>query len=266
MPRRPDTPLHPQLYTASDAGASPGGEADGPARPKRLGRRAGDASRREQVYGELRRRILIGEFPARTRLAEERLATLLEVSRTPVREALVRLHADRLLHRHPDGGYEVAEPDLADLRDLYELRVTLEVRGLTRALEGRKHDLSQLEPLRDHWRALRADTPEPDSRFVEQDEAFHTALNRASGNLALTETLTGVNARIRPVRMYDFLTADRIEETITQHLEIVEAVLAEDIPEALQALRRHVGVSLEVVERRAEHAITQMALMRGRRP
>ncbi|MFN8076588.1 MAG: GntR family transcriptional regulator [Kineosporiaceae bacterium] len=265
MPHQPDTPLHPPLYTTADAESSP---APGPtSRPARAGRdrRANNASRREQVYGELRRRILVAEFPARTRLAEERLAALLEVSRTPVREALVRLHADRLLRRHPDGGYEVAEPDLADLRDLYELRVTLEVRGLTRALEGRKHDLSQLEPLRDHWRRLRADTPDPDSRFVEEDEAFHTTLNRASGNLALTETLTGVNARIRPVRMYDFLTSDRIEETISQHLEIVEAVLAEDIPEALQALRRHVGVSLEVVERRAEHAITQMALMRGRR-
>lgn len=223
--------------------------------------------RRDQVYGELRRRILVGEFPTRTRLGEERVAALLGVSRTPVREALVRLFADRLLYRHDDGGYVVAEPDLSDLRELYELRVTLELRGLTRALEvGVSHDLAVLEPLRDRWRALKAAPPAPDSRFVEVDESFHVALSRAAGNRALTETLQAVNARIRPVRMYDFLTADRIEATATQHLGIVEAVLAGQLPEAVTRLRAHVGGSVEVVRHRAERAIAQMALRRGRQP
>jgi len=238
------------LYTTSDTS---------PHTPAKL--------RRDQVYGELRRRIMLGEFPLRSRLAEERLAALLGVSRTPVREALVRLHADGLVERGPDGGYLVAQPDLRDLRDLYELRVTLELRGISRAMEPgvRGHDPAILEPLRDQWRAMRDDQPEPDPQFVLVDEDFHVTMSRASGNEVLTSTLASVNARIRQVRMYDFLTADRITLTILQHLEIVEAVLAGRLDEALTAMRRHVGESMDVVERRAAHAITQMALNRGRR-
>ncbi|MBO4274492.1 FCD domain-containing protein [Microbispora triticiradicis] len=223
--------------------------------------------RREQVYGELRRRLMLGEFAIRSRLVEERIAALLEVSRTPVREALVRLLADGLVERGQDGGYYVAQPDLHDLRDLYELRVTLELRGISRALEPavRGHDPAVLEPLRDQWRALRDDQPEPDPQFVVMDEDFHVTMSRASGNAALTSTLASVNARIRAVRMYDFLTADRITLTILQHLEIVEEVLAGRLEDALTAMRRHVGESMDVVERRAARAITQMALNRGRR-
>jgi DNA-binding GntR family transcriptional regulator len=225
------------------------------------------ALRSERVYRELRRRVLMGLFNARDRLVEEKIATLLSVSRTPIREALVRLHADRLVDRYADGGYYVAVPDLAGLRDLYELRITLELRGLTRALEEPtyRHQTSVLEPLRDRWRRLRYDAPAPDAAFVEVDESFHVALSRSSGNHAITDMLETVNARIRPVRMHDFLTEDRIRLTIDQHLEIVEPVLIGEIDTAVQRLHRHVGESMEVVERRAARALTQMAL-RGRVP
>jgi DNA-binding GntR family transcriptional regulator len=211
--------------------------------------------------------VLLGVFPTRERLAEERVADMLGVSRTPVREAMARLHAERLLHRYADGGYFVAEPDLADLRDLYEVRIALELRGLVRALEGfAPHDVAVLEPLRDRWRRLEQDPPTPDPSFVEVDESFHMTLCRATGNAVLADTLETVNARIRPVRMHDFFTEDRIAVTITQHLGIVEAVLANQVDVAVDRMRVHVGESMEVVERRAARAITQMVLNRGRRP
>lgn len=223
-------------------------------------------SRREQVYVRLRRMVMAGEFAFGARLAEERIAEQLEVSRTPVREAMVRLHADRLLNRYADGGFYIAEPDLVDLRDLYELRVTLELRGLSRAREtGVAHDRSIIEPLRDRWRAIRDDPPAPDPSFVELDESYHVALSRSSGNFAITETLQTVNARIRPVRMYDFLTVDRITLSIAEHLDILEAVLVDDLLLAEERLRHHIGASMDVVEKRAAHAITQMALNRRSR-
>jgi len=205
-----------------------------------------------------------GEFGLQSRLVEERLAGALGVSRTPVREALVRLLADGLVVRH-DGGYYVALPDLSRLRNLYELRILLELRGVERAVESGvvRLDAAILEPLRDQWRAMSVDKPDPNPEFVLVDEDFHLTLLRSSGNTALTETLESVNARIRPVRMYDFLTEDRIERTVAEHLNIVELVLAGDLAEALASLRQHVGISMEVVERRAARAITQMALHRG---
>jgi DNA-binding GntR family transcriptional regulator len=206
---------------------------------------------------------MAGELGAQTRLREERLAAELGVSRTPVREALIRLTADGLLVRQ-DVGYYPVLPDLSELRGLYELRITIELRGLARALDSESivHDATLLEPLLQEWRALRDDPPPADPQFVLRDEDFHLTLSRASGNPALTAAVETVNTRIRPVRMYDFLTTDRVESTIDEHIEIVELVLARRLDEALAALHRHVGESMEVVEQRVLGALTQMALHR----
>ncbi|MBL7494786.1 GntR family transcriptional regulator [Frankia sp. CNm7] len=258
------TPTQPPTARPSSA------QSPAPARGERRGSptkplTAGNL--RDHAYVGLRQRLMAGEFSFRDRLTEERLAALLGVSRTPVREALARLASDGLVEKRSDGGYYPAEPDLVGLRDLYEIRVVLELRGLERALEsGVPHDVALLEPLRDSWRALRAAPPAPDPSFVGLDEGFHLTLSRASGNVELANMLGAVNARIRPVRMHDFLTADRIHLTIEQHLDIVETVLAGDLPEAVRKLRSHVGESMEVVEKRAARAITQMVLRRGRSP
>jgi DNA-binding GntR family transcriptional regulator len=246
MDTPPDTGASPLADTASRGRGQPG-------------------SRREQVYADLRRRLMVGEFGMQTRLGEERLAAELGVSRTPVREALIRLAADGLLARR-DSGYYPVLPDLTDLRDLYELRVTIELRGLARAIESDVvgHDAVLLERLLQEWQAIRDEPPAPDPQFVLLDEDFHVTLSRASGNPALTDALEAVNARIRPVRMYDFLTEDRIELTIAEHLEIVELTLDRRLNEALAALHRHVGESMEVVEQRVVRALTQMARHRGR--
>jgi DNA-binding GntR family transcriptional regulator len=280
MDTKSGSPPDGALYTAPDpapdthskaSGASSGRGPVATGRDPRWALTAAElaesrGSRRDLVHGRLRRMVLLGVFPTRERLAEERIAEMLGVSRTPVREAMVRLHADQLLRRYADGGYFVAEPDLLDLRDLYEVRIALELRGLARSLEGfGNHDAGVLEPLRDRWRRMQLDQPEPDPSFVEVDESFHMALCRATGNAVLADTLETVNARIRPVRMHDFLTEDRISLTISQHLGIVEAVLAAEIDVAVERMRIHVGESMEVVERRAARAITQMILGRGRR-
>jgi DNA-binding GntR family transcriptional regulator len=237
-----DTALSTELYTRH--------------RPETLG---------DRVYRALRARVMLGEFSPRTRLVEERVAEGLQVSRTPVREALTRLCADGLIERQPDGGLYVAEPRVDDVRDLYAVRIALELSGLQRALDwSMPHDVSILEPLRDDWRALAADPPPPDPEFVDLDEAFHLELCRSSGNLPLVETLAGVNARIRPVRMYDFLTEDRVRLTIDEHLTIVETVLGGGIPASMTLLRQHIGESMAVVEERATRAIVAMTLRRGR--
>jgi DNA-binding GntR family transcriptional regulator len=234
-----------------------------PAKTKRT--RANSQLLREQAYLSIRRMVMLGDFPTGQRLGEEQLAEQLSVSRTPIREAFVRLHADRLLHRFADGGYYVAEIDLLDLRDLYELRLTLELRAINRALEeGIDHDRAALLALREEWLGIQADPPPPDGSFIALDEVFHTDLARSSGNLALVETLESINVRIRQVRLYDFLSEDRIATSTDEHLAIVEALLDGDIALSASRLADHIGASLTVVEQRAADAMRQRAL-RARR-
>ncbi|MEV6377942.1 GntR family transcriptional regulator [Streptomyces sp. NPDC051773] len=219
------------------------------------------ASLREAVYARLRTAVLDGDFGPRERLAEMRLATRFGVSRTPVREALARLLTDGLIERG-DGGLFVTIPNLAQLKDLYELRVTLELRGVARAIEDPsvRHDPTVVGAELERWYAMRAQPPPPDPRFVVQDERFHAELSRASGNPALTDALVAVGERIRRVRMYDFLTRDRVETTISEHIQIMEFVRDGRLDDGLRALRAHVGDSMAVVLERARRAMTQMAL------
>ncbi|WP_460400747.1 GntR family transcriptional regulator [Actinophytocola sediminis] len=221
-------------------------------------------SRTERVHQRLRDDVLSGRITPRTRLAEGPLARQHRVSRTPVREALTRLAADGLIERR-DGAFFVVVPNLDELRDLYELQVTLELRGITRAIENPsvRHDHETLAIERDRWRELAAHPPHPDPDFVLRDESFHTELSRAAGNPALTEALRSVNQKVRRVRRYDFLTQDRIAATSREHLEITELTLAGDLDQAYVALYEHLGASTDAVRQRAEQALTRMALHNG---
>lgn len=215
--------------------------------------------RGERAYRELKRRLLMGDFALRERLGEQRLAVVLNVSRTPVRQALLRLHSEGLVERSTDGGYVPTTPDLTSIRELYEVRRGLEMQALARpASLGRVHDAAVLEPLRDAWRALQVDLPSADPSFVTVDESFHMELARSAGNAALVEMLGVANQRIRVVRMHDFLTDERVRLTVEEHLSIVEAVLAGDVDLARDRLEFHLGHSLAVVDERATRALLRM--------
>lgn len=224
------------------------------------------ASRGDATYRTLKALLLDGAFPLNVRLGEERLATQLGVSRTPVREAMKRLFAEGLVVPHPDGGFQPWVPQVSTMRDLYEARSGLELQALLRpGHHGTRHDAARLGELRDRWQAL-ADgpPPEPDPNFVLLDEDFHVQLATAAGNHVLVEMLQQVNDRIRLVRMQDFLTQERIDATIAEHLELVGLVLDGDIVTAEARFVHHLAHSMAVVEQRVQTALARM-LMGGRR-
>ena len=223
-------------------------------------------SLRETVYAQLRSAVLDGAFGPRDRLAELRLAARFGVSRTPVREALARLLSDGLVERG-DGGFFVAVPSLAQLGDFYELRNTLELRGIARAVEDPsvRHDPAIVAAELDHWYALRDHPPEPGPHFLGEDERFHTELSRACGNPALTEALATATRRVRQVRRHDFLGPDEVATAVSEHIEILELLRDGRLEEAHRALHAHLGASPSEVREHARRSLTRMALNAGHR-
>lgn len=220
---------------------------------------ASPRSRAEEAYADLKRRLLLGELRLGARLGEERLASSLGLSRTPIREALLRLHSEGLIDRHPDGGYRPRAPIVSGIQELYEVRLGLELMAIRRPLQGNgSHDPKILDQICDEWGTLAEDLPQPDPGFVVADEAFHLGIAEAAGNAALVELLGHINQRIRVVRMQDFLTAERVEATITQHLAIVRALVAGDLDRAADAMSGHLAESMAVVETLAARALSRM--------
>ncbi|MBT0768788.1 GntR family transcriptional regulator [Kineosporia sp. J2-2] len=196
---------------------------------------------RERVYQWLRDDILSGRLSPREQISEAKLARRYLVSRTPVREAAARLLSEGLLER-TDDGFAVTVLSSDETNDLHELRLTLELRGILRHLDGARpaFDAALVEEELGHWRGLREAPPPPGPSFVLQDERFHENLLLASGNPQLTAALVPVNQRLRAVRMDDFLDRAHIAAVIDEHIEILELLRVPDLRGALTALRRHI--------------------------
>lgn len=217
------------------------------------------STRSDRVHGELKHRLLVGEFPLNMRIGEQRLADLLSVSRTPVRESLLRLLGEGLVRRAPDGGYYPVAPDVVVAHHLYEVRRGLELQALQRpALTGVRHERRTLLELQEDWETAAGETHEASPSFVLLDESFHVRLAEAAGNPTLVDLLRQVNERIRVVRMQDFLDVARIRATIEEHLGIVEAVIEGDITEAELRFCSHLDRSVSVVEERVTAALVRM--------
>jgi DNA-binding GntR family transcriptional regulator len=228
---------------------------------RKLGGRRSKAARlrSSEVYDELRRGLLFGEFPLIERLAEVSLAERLGTSRTPVREALMRLESEGLVLRRPQGGFYPRSPNLAGIRDLYELRRILELAALARPRHhGERHDEIVLRSIHDTWTDLADNPPDPDPGLVVVDENFHVRLAEAAGNSAIAEQLQVVNDRIRVVRMQNFVHRERITVTTTQHLAILEALLGGDSKTAGALMGAHLDEAMAQASERAAQAIERM--------
>jgi DNA-binding GntR family transcriptional regulator len=219
----------------------------------------GQLSRSSAVYAQLRRKLLLGEFPLIERLGEVRLAEQFGASRTPVREALVRLESEGLVQRRPEGGFYPRSPNIAGILDLYELRRIIELAALARPRErGTTHDTAALDALTAEWERMQRRPPKPDPDFVLIDERFHVSLAAAAGNAAFAEQLQGINERIRILRMQNFIHAKRIEVTAEQHLAILAAVREEDPDTAVVLMAAHLDEALQQASGRAAAAVERM--------
>ncbi|MFR9752648.1 GntR family transcriptional regulator [Nocardia sp. 004] len=216
---------------------------------------------RDVVYSALRSELMNGDIKFGERLTEPKLSARFGISRTPIREALTVLCSDGLLRRE-EYGFSPVRPSIPLIRDLYELRITLELGGLQRVMTNRAvtHDRQLLEAEQAAWLELRADPPEQEPGFVVRDEEFHVTLLTSAGNTEMVRALRAVNSRIRHVRMYDFMVNNRIETTIAEHLGILDAVLTDDLALAYRLLHTHIGESLDVVLERVTRAIAAMSL------
>lgn len=199
----------------------------------------------------------MGDVPIGVRLREERLAERLQMSRTPVREALLRLHAEHFLDRHPEGGYRAINPSAQAMRELYEVRRALELFALRRG-DGQDRDWEALAELQEEWKALEAGELSLDAEFVHLDEDFHRRLAESAGNAHLAEELRRLNERLRPVRSHDFVTLGRIAATVDQHLAVLAAVMSHQTEQAEALLGAHITESQAVVERAVAEMLERM--------
>lgn len=199
----------------------------------------------DRIYRVVKARAIAFQLRPGERLNEVALARELNVSRTPLREALNRLVAEEFLRWLPRRGYLVRELDSKEVFDLYEFRAALEVSAAMLACE-RATD-GELEELSKFVESRSKNADETDTlRVVGLDEEFHERLVALSGNQEMVRVLRNVNARIRFVRWVDM---EKGRRAITQgeHAAVLAALKKRDKTGVARCLSDHITHRLDQI-------------------
>ena len=202
----------------------------------------------KQVYELLWRRIVSHQWQPGDTLSDLRLSEELGVSRTPVREALHRLAQEGIVRAESRRGFYVSHFSSEDVREVYDVRMALEVLGVRLALPHlRAADLDAAQEALDAViRRFRAGDPEANETFLVIDRAFHEMLIQAAHNRRLAGMLASVQAQLRVFQFYGIHFQDMMEMSLAHHQAILAALRAGDRPAAEAAMERHIQ---EVKER-----------------
>ena len=199
---------------------------------------------RDVVFNTLRRAILEGTLKPGERLMEVHLANKLGVSRTPIREAMHKLELEGLVVMIPRRGAQVARITEKSLKDVLEVRRSLDMLIAELACERiNDEQLDRLKSASEEFSmvcrkelAAGGDT----TSVARSDVAFHDILMEATGNTrlrAMVNNLAEQMYRYRFVYLTDRSTHERL---IKEHIEIYEAIAAKDKDRARQAARTHI--------------------------
>lgn len=188
----------------------------------------------EQAYAHLRSLILGRHILGGTGLSEGRLATELNVSRTPMREALMRLAGEGLLEKTADGIFRVRSVSIREFFECMEVRELLECHAIERAIAVARD--ADLKALYDELKAL-PPSSQDDIAHWQFDNRFHSFFATTAQNQALARAIQ----RERVVaRLFRISTPfHRQTESDEEHVEIMEAVIKRDVKSAQAAMRRH---------------------------
>jgi DNA-binding GntR family transcriptional regulator len=215
-------------------------------------------NRGDQLYERLRRAIVQGELRPNQRLIETELAATLDVSRTPIREALQRLALDGLVARRRRG-WIVREHDAAEIRDIYACRAALEgYAARLAAMSATPDQVQQLESI-----LFSVSLGSNREEMVAVNEQFHEAIIAAAGNPLLSELarrsrLYYFNKRV--ARLYTEAEATQSRE---QHLRLLDALRDRD-PDAAEAVTRaHIETALQAILRHTESLAGNTSLVAG---
>jgi DNA-binding GntR family transcriptional regulator len=196
------------------------------------------------VYEQLRSELFDFRLLPGDRFSEIEVAERTGTSRTPVRQALYRLHREGFLEVRPRSGWEVKPLNFEQLDALYELRILLEQAAVRRLAALTPEQLgAALAPLEARWLVSPRKRSANVGEVAGWDEEFHCSLVAAANNAEFIRVHWDVTERIRIVRRLDFTKPARIRATYEEHASILRALRQRAFEDAANQLSVHIELS-----------------------
>ncbi|WP_437206757.1 GntR family transcriptional regulator [Planctomicrobium sp. SH664] len=201
----------------------------------------------ELAYQEIRRRILNLEFAPGSVVSERMLSETLGMGKAPIRAALIRLAAERIVTIASRQGIVIATASIQDILEMFHMRFALETL-IVREIAGKLNEeqRARLEANVDHYKEL-ADEGNVE-RTIAIDFEFHRMLAEFHGNRQMLRVLNSVyDFLYREVLQAQSTTAQRLQQAYHEHLAIAEAVLRNDPQAAEEAMKTHLQCGEQVL-------------------
>lgn len=213
-------------------------------------------SRAELVYVQLKQDVADFKLVPGDRFTENELSERLGVSRTPVREALLRLQQEGYVEVLFRNGWRVLPFNFEQFEQLYDLRMVLETTAVQRiCADDVNVDRGLLERIAAIWLVPAAERSSDIKQVAQWDEEFHCSLVAAAGNGEMTRVHRDVTERIRIIRRLDFTKQARIDATYEEHAKILRAIQRKRSDQAALLLRAHIQTSQAEVRKITLHQV-----------
>jgi DNA-binding GntR family transcriptional regulator len=200
--------------------------------------------RADALRDQLEQDIVTGVLRPGERLDEQSLAARFGVSRTPIREALMQLATVGLVTLHQRRGAFVASLSLKDIIERFEVMAAFE--GACAALAARRiTDEERGELLEAHEACTREAAEGGSDAYYYANERFHSVIYEACHNTFLAEQAQQLRGRLKPYRRLQLRARSRVANSLAEHQEIVDAILAGDGSKAEQLLKDHILIQGE---------------------
>ena len=217
----------------------------------------------DEVYARLKSDLADFVLVPGDRFTESEISERLQVSRTPVRQALLRLQQEGHVEVLFRNGWRVLPLDFQRFDQLYDLRLLIETETVQRLCDGRitgdpAESARLLDELATRWLAPKSRRSDSAEQVCAWDEAFHCTLVEAAGNREMLRVHRDITDLIRTIRRLDFTRRPRIEATYDEHAKIIQAIRARRADASRMLLKAHVETSQLEVRKITLHQL-QMA-------
>lgn len=210
-----------------------------------------------EVYKILKDKVVKGEYLPEERLYEEEIASTLEVSRTPVREAFKKLQRDGLLEKVPSGGVKVAGLSEKKIIDIYDVRLILETKIIEHvSINYSKNDLIELAKVANEFEEFLngGENKEEDVvRSIELAGDFHQIIMEIYGNKEALDILKKFQAQIDRYAYLALKKGDRLSIAAREHLKIYKLIKGKDSQKAKEEMKRHLEEARRVTMERIKN-------------
>lgn len=201
------------------------------------------ATKTDQAYLRIRRRILNGELAPEMSLDQEAIAAALGLSTTPVREALRRLESERLVINRAHRDTVVAPLSAAALEEVYAVRLSLDPLAAGMAASSASAEaVEQMVGL-----SQQTETDAEAGVLLSLNRRLHRAIYVGSGNQVLIEVLDRLWDMSDRYRMITLRNRSAAKSAVAEHHDIVDAIVSRDPDKAAELMREHVLQSLQTM-------------------